>query len=380
MSSNRSVLSAVSAVAALLAAALPVSAQTTFSFQLFGQAERPVVATDAVGTCTGVLAADESTFTLSCEHTVANASGAAIHRGFSDQNGAALFDLGMAASPVQAVWDLSESEAVRLLAGGLYVNVTSAGHPNGEIRGQILPTQPLAGRRITFPLRGSQEVPAVTTGADGACVADVEYDETPFLPPNRATLHLRCAHDVAGATMAHVHVGGRGVNGNVIADLGSAASPIQATVELQIQSQVNRFFEGNLYVNVHSPGHPDGEIRGQIEGCIDSPTTLCLNRGRFALRLNWTTADDAGGGTAVRQGSDSGLFWFFRPTNLEMLAKVLDGCAVNGHYWVFYAATTNVGFQLQVTDTASGDSKTYSHTRGSDAPPRLDTGAFATCP
>jgi len=378
MPSNRSLLAVTAA--ALLAAALPASAQTTFSFQLFGQAERPAVATDAIGSCTGVLAADESTFTLSCEHTVENATGAAVHRGFGDQNGPSLFDLGSPSSPVQAVWDLDADEVIRLLAGGLYVNLGSAAHPNGEIRGQILPTQPLAGHRIAFPLRGSQEVPAVSTSADGACVADVDFDETPFLPPKRVTLELRCAHDVAVPTMAHIHAGAKGAKGDVIVDLGSASSPIQATVDLQVEGQVNKFFAGGLYVNVHSPGHPDGEIRGQMEGCIDGPRTLCLNDGRFELRLNWTTQDDAGDATAVRQSSDSGLFWFFRPTNLEMLVKVLDGCAVNGHYWVFYAATTNVGFSLRVTDTSTGTDKTYPHTRGTAAPPVLDTGAFATCP
>jgi hypothetical protein len=380
MQSTRSLLPAALAAALLLPTTLPAAAQTTFNFQLFGQAQRPPVATDAQGACTGVLAADESTFTLSCEHTVEGATAAAVHRGFGDESGAAIFDLGAADSPVQAVWDLDEDEAIRLLAGGLYVNVASMDHAGGEIRGQILPTQPLAGRRIAFPLRGAQQVPPVSTGATGACVADLDFTQGAFIPPKRVTIDLRCAHDVASPTGAALHVGERGANGNAIVDLGAAGSPLQATVELRQEPQVNRFFAGDVYVNVTSDGHGAGELRGQVEGCIDGPNTLCLNDGRFELQLLWNTDDDVGPATAVRQAEDSGLFWFFRPTNLEMLVKVLDGCAVNGHYWLFYAATTNVGFDLRVTDKRTRFTKTYSNERGDPAVPQLDTGAFATCP
>jgi hypothetical protein len=40
--------------------------------------------------------------------------------------------------------------------------------------------------------------------------------------------------------------------------------------------------------------------------------------------------------------------------NLEMLIKVLDACAFNNRYWVFFSAGTNVEFTLTVTDTRSG--------------------------
>ena len=59
---------------------------------------------------------------------------------------------------------------------------------------------------------------------------------------------------------------------------------------------------------------------------------------------------------------------------------MLDGCGVNDHYWVFLAATTNVGYDLTVTDTLHDETRTYSNTRGTNAVPRLDTAAFATCP
>ena len=78
--------------------------------------------------------------------------------------------------------------------------------------------------------------------------------------------------------------------------------------------------------------------------------------------------------------ADSGLFWFFSDNNWEMLVKVLDGCAINGHYWVFSAATTNVGYTLRVIDTDNGAVQEYVNPLGVAADAVTDTGAFATCP
>ena len=49
-------------------------------------------------------------------------------------------------------------------------------------------------------------------------------------------------------------------------------------------------------------------------------------------------------------------------------------------FWVFFAATTNVAFQVQVTDTQTGLVKPYSNPQGMVALPVADTQAFATCP
>jgi hypothetical protein len=73
--------------------------------------------------------------------------------------------------------------------------------------------------------------------------------------------------------------------------------------------------------------------------------------------------------------ADSGAFWFFQPSNIELVVKVLDGRTVNGHFWVFYGALSDVGYTITVTDTATGQSKTYTnpeHTLAS----RADTEAF----
>ncbi|MCP4662248.1 MAG: hypothetical protein GY856_43150, partial [bacterium] len=116
--------------------------------------------------------------------------------------------------------------------------------------------------------------------------------------------------------------------------------------------------------------------------CTRDDTTLCLNQDRFQVRVTWKDfAGNSGPGRVAAPGSDdSGLFWFFSMDNWEMLVKVLDGCAVNDHFWVFAAATTNVETTLTVTDTATGRETSYFNELGVSAPAITDTAALASCP
>ncbi len=121
-----------------------------------------------------------------------------------------------------------------------------------------------------------------------------------------------------------------------------------------------------------------------IAPCVPSSTTLCVNDSRFQVRIAWLTAAQNGAGTAVpvESAPDSGLFYFFGPTNIEMLVKVLDACvpALGNKYWVFYAATTNVEITMTVTDTQTGKVQVYFNPLGTAALPVQDTKAFDTCP
>lgn len=50
----------------------------------------------------------------------------------------------------------------------------------------------------------------------------------------------------------------------------------------------------------------------------------------------------------AHQRGDTRIFYFFSPDNLEVMVKVLDGCAINGHYWVFAAGLTDLNWRLNV--------------------------------
>ena len=74
-----------------------------------------------------------------------------------------------------------------------------------------------------------------------------------------------------------------------------------------------------------------------------------------------------------------GLFWFFGADNPEMLIKVLNGCAINHEFWVFYAAGTNVGLGVTVTDTHNGHSISFTNPNLTPAAPVQQVNALA-CP
>ena len=115
--------------------------------------------------------------------------------------------------------------------------------------------------------------------------------------------------------------------------------------------------------------------------CLPSTTELCLgDSGRFRARLQWSTGEQSGMATSVAfdEGSESGLFYFFDPGNIEMLIKVLDACVpeLGDRYWIYYAATTTLAFELEVTDTWTGQTRNYSNPEGLVAPPVADTEGF----
>jgi hypothetical protein len=115
--------------------------------------------------------------------------------------------------------------------------------------------------------------------------------------------------------------------------------------------------------------------------CSANATTFCFE-GRFAATATWLKSDGTTGvGTTVSgASSNSGLFWFFDPTNWELLVKELNGCSIDSKRWVFSAATTNVHYRLTVTDVVRGAQRIYFNYQGQAAPAVTDTQAVATCP
>lgn len=111
-------------------------------------------------------------------------------------------------------------------------------------------------------------------------------------------------------------------------------------------------------------------------GCVRDGETLCLLEDRFQVSVDWDTGGATGSGIAVQTTADGGEFYFFSPNNIEMLVKVLDGCAINDNVWVFAAATTTVAFELRVEDTVTGAVRTYLNPQGTPAVTRTDTEAF----
>jgi hypothetical protein len=188
---------------------------------------------------------------------------------------------------------------------------------------------------------------------------------------------------------------------------------ILGTDAVGFATAIDHFEDRSRSAVVAPPGTTSATIEGQLIKSLASPlaytvffddiyftragechpdfTTLCLDDApgdqRFAARVAFASTRSgglSGNGTAtslrevgLRSG---GVFWFFGSSNPEILVKVLNGCPVNGKYWVFFSAGTDIGFTLSVRDTMTGAVKTYSSPDFQASKPVQDTSAFACSP
>jgi CHRD domain-containing protein len=131
-------------------------------------------------------------------------------------------------------------------------------------------------------LKGGNEVPPVTTEAQGKVSLKVMESNIKY------KLNIT---GLADATMAHIHQGKSGENGEPVVDLFAAGNKQKTSKGLfvngsitdssltgplkgkTISDLISSIKAGNNYVNVHTQAHPDGEIRGQLEASVQKNAT-----------------------------------------------------------------------------------------------------------
>ena len=113
-----------------------------------------------------------------------------------------------------------------------------------------------------------------------------------------------------------------------------------------------------------------------VSGPSSSSDALYLTAARFKVSVQWKSPTASGSGNPVFVTSETGYFTFFDGGNVELVIKVLDGRAINNHFWVFAAGLTNVNVDIMVTDTQTGAVKRYTNPQGIAFQPVQDTSAF----
>ena len=106
-------------------------------------------------------------------------------------------------------------------------------------------------------LSGDQEVPPVQSSGSGSGSITINDDgsvsgsvtATGFTP-----------------TAAHIHEAAAGKNGRVIVPFQKEGDTFAPAAGAKLTpDQMKAFKAGNLYVNIHSAAHPDGEVRAQLK-------------------------------------------------------------------------------------------------------------------
>lgn len=115
---------------------------------------------------------------------------------------------------------------------------------------------------IVITLRGAQVVPPNGSLATGTARL--------ILNTLGNTLQFDITHSVSGETSAHFHgFSGPGVNAPIVFTLPLGTVKLGTWNFLEAQEPFIR--EELAYIDIHSVSFPGGEIRGQVETCVDKP-------------------------------------------------------------------------------------------------------------
>lgn len=262
----------------------PARAETlSFVAEMSGANGVPPVATDATGIAQIVLDTETLLFRFEVQlFDLEDFTMMHIHLGAAGQNGILLYVLSRRGQEVHVSGELMllPIDIPDLMNGNLYVNAHTIRHPDGEIRGQLLPGD-IRGRIIVHrqPLGPGNEVPPVE-GLDAGALATLTLDLR--LMDHRVVggfalldVEYRFPGDVL-LTGLHVHRGPEGENGPIVIDSGLRttadadgrgriafripAASIDGLETLQTIMDDPRAF----YINLHSGTHPGGALRGQL--------------------------------------------------------------------------------------------------------------------
>lgn len=112
-------------------------------------------------------------------------------------------------------------------------------------------------------LSGDQEVPPVSSSAKGSGTINVGEDKV-----------ISGSVKITGmnANAAHIHEGAPGTSGPALVPLRKSGDAWSVPPGTKLtDEQYQSYLAGKLYVNVHSPKHKDGEVRGQITPGASDP-------------------------------------------------------------------------------------------------------------
>lgn len=271
----------------------PEATVVTKAVMLDGAQESPAVDTAGVGSgsFTFNLETGEATGTVT---TVGiRVPRVFLEEGSADSHGARVAELfnDPPASGEQLRWSLlpntilTPAQIESLKAGNLHVNVVSAAHGTGEIRGQV-------GRTVLFATldAAQQAAGAASPGMGSGRFA---------LDPQTRKLAGTLATTGIAATSAELHAGGLGVSGATVVALAGGPNqwsvPDGTTLDA---SQADAFVHGAMYVVVATADRPAGEIRGQLflphrvakmNGAQETPPVATNDVGTCTVMVNPAT-------------------------------------------------------------------------------------------
>ena len=231
---------------------------TPYEADLSGAQVAPTaVNTNASGHGDFVLSADGTTLTYNITFSQPDFMPSAVnlHMGAVGQNTSVTHQLSPISNPMSGQIALSVDEQTQITNDELYLDVPTAAHPGGEIRGQIV--QPGSKIYVAVPT-GDQEVPPVRS----AYTASASF----ILTPDEGSLiyHVETS---ATPTDVRLHRGIGGLSGPVAYDIPLGSLPIDGMLSVGGTggtSDTDDLENGHFYLNIVTQQNPAGELRGQV--------------------------------------------------------------------------------------------------------------------
>lgn len=223
---------------------------------------------------------------------------------------------------------------------------------------------------------GDAKIVSIHTDKDGLVLIENESEYAAVVPRRQFTLGV-VVEDTpthCGFTEGEVVAAWESLRGWVAGLPQPDAQDLQDTCEALVAGGLA---EGPCRID---PGFAVSDLNDRVRpraACNETATSMCLNDGRFQVEVEWTdfSGNTGPGRVTPLRTADTGAFYFFNPDNVELMVKALDGRPTNGNFWVFYGSLTNVAFELTVTDSETGQQKTYENDSGEFASAG-DTNAF----
>lgn len=211
---------------------------------------------------------DGVAYAITVDSLTGDITGAHFHQGRIGVNGSVVKTItgDFTGNTAHGMWTAADDEPLtdelltELLTGGLYLNVHTAAHMGGEIRGQVLLN---AGTALTASLNSDQEPGDIDSGASGTAAVTV----TP-----QGVVYSLTVDSLSGPiAAAHFHNAPTGRNGGVVKTIsetfeGNTAIGVwqPGDDEALTPGLLRALILGNLYLNVHTAANMGGEIRGQV--------------------------------------------------------------------------------------------------------------------
>ena len=102
------------------------------------------------------------------------------------------------------------------------------------------------------------------------------------------------------------------------------------------------------------------------DGCVGD-VDLCLHDGLFGVWGQLGKGDDlfTTDGRLLQGTKQAGVLYAYSDDNPELLVKVLNGCELNQHWWVYIGTATDQPFLVAIKHFPSDDTRLF---RSSDIP------------